>query len=123
MKAMTEYYDLRYEMTGAEGTKTAKRCRISGKGRVASCKDRCRELGYKVLSCKKLYPVCSWEENQHKLYNAHDRAVLADDWDAVERAEYAMSVFEANVIGGIVFATWEDRNKIMDYVWAYNARH
>lgn len=22
---------------------------------------------------KKLYPVCKWEDNQHKIYNAHDR--------------------------------------------------
>ena len=28
---------------------------------------------YRNKQGKKLYPVCSWEENQHKLYNAHDR--------------------------------------------------
>lgn len=77
---------------------------------------------------KKLYPVCSWEENQHKLYNAQDRIMNAiydgeTDWDAVERIDKAISAFEAHVIGGIVYATYEDSLLIKDYVWAYNARH
>lgn len=77
---------------------------------------------------KKLYPVCSWEQNQHKLYNAHDRVINAYtagevDYEVVEKVEKAMAIFEQHVIGGIVYATWEDRNLIMDYIWAYNARH
>lgn len=77
---------------------------------------------------KKLYPVCSWEQNQHKLYNAHDRVMVAYmdnevEYDVVEKVEEAMDAFERHVIGGIVYATWEDRNLIMDYIWAYNARH
>ena len=28
---------------------------------------------YKNSKGEKLYPVCSWEANQHKLFNAHDR--------------------------------------------------
>lgn len=76
---------------------------------------------------KKLYPVCSWERNQHKLYNAHDRAMLnlyeGGSYEEVERIERAMCAFDAHVIGGIVYATWEDSNIIKDYVWAYNARH
>ena len=77
---------------------------------------------------KKLYPVCSWEKNQHKLYNAHDRIMLAIydgelEWDAADRIEKAMGAFEANVIGGIVYATYEDSLLIKDYIWAYNARH
>ena len=77
---------------------------------------------------KKLYPVCSWEKNQHKLYNAHDRIMNAihegkADYDALDRIERAMSAFDAYVIDGIVYATWEDGRLIKDYVWAYNARH
>ena len=77
---------------------------------------------------KKLYPVCSWENNQHKLYNAQDRIMNAiydgkADWDAVERIEKAINAFENHVIDGIVYATYEDSLLIKDYVWAYNARH
>lgn len=77
---------------------------------------------------KKLYPVCSWEKNQHKLYNAHDRVMNAYtdnevEFDVVEKVEKAMWAFEAHVINGTVFATWEDRNLIMDYIFAYDARH
>lgn len=77
---------------------------------------------------KKLYPVCSWEKNQHKLYNAHDRIMNAiyegkADYDALDRIERAMSAFDAYVIDGIVYATYEDGKLIKDYVWAYDLRH
>lgn len=88
------------------------------------------------LDGKKLYPVCSWEKNQHKLYNANDRAQLAlydaqdaNDLDAmdkaydeIERVQNALDVFDRFVIEGIVYATWEDGLVIKDIVWAYNAR-
>lgn len=84
---------------------------------------------------KKLYPVCNWMQNQHKLYNAIDRINLAlyeDDLPAdeynkllekLERAEHALSVFNRTVVQGIVFATYEDSLIIKDIIWAYNARH
>ena len=77
---------------------------------------------------KKLYPVCSWEKNQHKLYNAHDRIMNAYtegeiEYEYVEKIEKAMSIFDSCVIDGIVYATWEDRNLMLDYIAAYNARH
>ena len=77
---------------------------------------------------KKLYPVCSWEKNQHKLYNAHDRIMNAiyegkADYDALDRIERAISAFDAYVIDGIVYATYEDGKLIKDYVWAYDLRH
>lgn len=76
---------------------------------------------------KKLYPVCSWENNQHKLYNAHDRIMNAiydgkADYDQLERIEKAMSAFDGCVINGMVYATYEDSILIKDYIWAYNAR-
>lgn len=76
---------------------------------------------------KKLYPVCNWENNQHKLYNAHDRIMNAiydgeADYDQLERIEKAMSAFDGCVINGMVYATYEDSILIKDYIWAYNAR-
>lgn len=83
---------------------------------------------YRNKEGKKLYPVCSWENNQHKLYNAHDRIMVAyydneADYEEVERVEEAMAAFDRYVINGIVYATWEEGQLIKDYVWAYNARH
>ncbi len=86
---------------------------------------------------KKLYPVCAWEPNQHKLYNAHDRtmnaiydAEEAGDYtaadklqEALERLETAMEAFNSCVIEGIVYATYENACIIKDYVAAYNIRH
>lgn len=83
---------------------------------------------YRLKSGEKIYPVCSWEENQHKLYNAHDRVMNAiyegrADYDDLARVERALNAYEAHVINGIVYATWADRNLIRDFVFAYNARH
>ena len=83
---------------------------------------------YRNEEGKKLYPVCSWEKNQHKLYNAHDRIMLAiydgkADWDDLDRIEKAMGAFEAHVIGGMVYATYEDSQLIKDYIGAYDIRH
>ena len=83
---------------------------------------------YRNKEGKKLYPICSWENNQHKLYNAHDRIMVAyydneADYEEVERVEEAMAAFDRYVINGIVYATWEEGQLIKDYVWAYNARH
>ena len=90
---------------------------------------------YKNKQGKKLYPVCKWEDNQHKLYNAHDR-IMNSIYDAEERGEdveplykalekleRAMEAFESHVIRGLVYATYEDSLLIKDYIWAYNARH
>lgn len=76
---------------------------------------------------RKLYPVCSWEDNQHKLYNAHDRIMNAiydgkADYDQLERIEKAIDAFNSYIINGMVYATYEDSVLIKDYVWAYNAR-
>lgn len=85
-----------------------------------------------------LYPVCSWERNQHKLYNAHDIIMIeiydAEDnklsseeidklWERKEEIEHAMNMFDSNVLNGVVYATYKDSLIIKDIVWAYNARH
>jgi hypothetical protein len=91
---------------------------------------------YRDKQGNKLYPVCSWERNQHKLYNALDRAHnhLSDTLesgsvkdidraeDEIERIEQALCAFERFVFDGIVYAKWEDACLIKDYVAAYDAR-
>lgn len=88
---------------------------------------------YRDQEGKKLYPVCGWEENQHKLYNAHDRilnricemqeAGQEPPYEEQEKVERAMQAFDSHVINGLVYATYEDACIIKDYVWAYDARH
>lgn len=83
---------------------------------------------YKTKDGKKLYPICSWERNQHKLYNAHDIAMInfydgKCGYSEVERTEKAIRAFDAHVHNGLVYATWEDGQLIKDYVWGYDARH
>jgi hypothetical protein len=92
---------------------------------------------YRDKQGNKLYPVCSWEKNQHKLYNALDRAhnrlydamdnndeelieIVEEDIENIEQALYA---FERFVVEGIVYAKWSDACLIKDYIAAYNARH
>lgn len=90
---------------------------------------------YRNKQGKKLYPVCSWEENQHKLYNAHDRIMnsiyevreaggdMEPLYEAQERVERALEAFDRYVINGLVYATYEESCLIKDYVAAYDARH
>lgn len=94
-------------------------------------------MTYKDKQGNKLYPVCSWEKNQHKLYNAHDRIFVAlcdardrqnieeieQMYDAKDRIERALDAFDRYVIDGIVYATYQEGLIIKDYIWAYDARH
>lgn len=85
---------------------------------------------YRNKQGQKLYPVCSWENNQHKLYNASDRARIrwfesysdeaADEVDEIDRL---IEIFDNNIINGLVYATYNDYLKIKDYIAAYDARH
>ena len=94
---------------------------------------------YKNSQGKKLYPVCSWSANQHKLYNAHDgimneiydmensdqmdSPMLGTLYERQELIEHLIMVFDQYVFGGIVYATWEDRNAMKDLIAAYDIRH
>ena len=75
---------------------------------------------------KKLYPVCSWEANQHKLYNAYDRACNnyydTGDFEEMEKLEHLISVFDSYVINGMVYAPYEEYKQIKDYIVAYDIR-
>ena len=84
---------------------------------------------------KKLYPVCEWEENQHKIYNAHDRIMiriyeaqeteredLEDLYKEQERIEKALEIIDRHIIDGLVYATYEDGLIVKDLILAYNIR-
>ena len=89
---------------------------------------------YKDENGRTLYPVCNWNNNQHKLYNAHDRIMIdiyeareagtdtQEIYDRQEEIEHLLDVFNAYVVGGIAYATYEDSVKIKDIVAAYDAR-
>ena len=86
---------------------------------------------------QKLYPICSWERNQHKIYNANDRAwnwvydaVKGGDNAEIERAyayrdliDKAMNIIDSIVICGIVYGTWSDYKLIKEEIVAYDLRH
>ena len=85
---------------------------------------------YRNREGKKLYPVCSWEQNQHKICNASDRAynrMVETGTENAEREFYRMEhleeAFEHYIIGGIVYATYEDSVQIKEIVAAYDLRH
>ena len=86
---------------------------------------------------QKMYPVCSWEKNQHKIYNAHERAwnrrhkafesgtqeEIEEAQKAYDYAMIAYDAFDACVRGGIVYATWSDGQVIKDLIAGYDFRH
>ena len=84
---------------------------------------------YKNKEGKKLYPVCSWEKNQHKLYNASDRARIRwfdtysdEASDEVDKIDRLIEIFDSQIVDGIVYATYQDRCDILDVINAYNCR-
>ena len=42
--------------------------------KAAKALQEVKERGYRLIKTVKLYPVASWERNQHVFYNAVDRA-------------------------------------------------
>ena len=85
---------------------------------------------YRNKNGEKLYPVCKWEPNQHKLYNAYDRALNRRDdenyseasCEWVEKVESALNAFDAHIVDGIVYATWKEGAVIKDLIAAYDIR-
>ena len=80
---------------------------------------------------KKLYPVCCWEHNQHKIYNAYDRAFISAEGDGysiqsleqLEKVERALEAFDKHVWQGVVYATYENGELIKELICAYDMRH
>ena len=86
-------------------------------------------MTYKDSAGNILYPVSSFEKNQHKLYNAYDRARIRVDeertdeaYECLERTEKALEAFNRYVFGNTVYATYEDGNLIRDFIGAYDLR-
>lgn len=70
-----------------------------------------------IIYGEKCYPTCNWENNQHKIYNALDRAYNAlDDVDMDEeyerydelveycsKVEILCSMFNNHIVGKMVY--------------------
>lgn len=80
---------------------------------------------------KKLYPVCSWYANQHKLYYFIDKISIQihenPDNDLLygkrENLENLLNVFNENVFNGVVYANYEKSVKIKELITAYDLHH
>ncbi len=79
---------------------------------------------------RKLYPVCSFQRNQHKLVNALDRARLREYDEGytdeiaseIENIEAALTAFNGHVVGDTVYATYTDSKTIKELIAAYDLR-
>lgn len=81
---------------------------------------------------KKLYPVCTWMKNQHKLYNYNDKMYIKmvesgysdEDVKAFEEAERLLDVFEGGLHrDGLVYAEYSDYKIIKDIIGYYDLTH
>lgn len=66
-----ERYEFRYEVPTASGGWSEKVIYNTSKEKVNANKAKCKELGYKFISAKKLYPF-STEKNQHNFELIHN---------------------------------------------------
>ncbi len=89
-------------------------------------------------SGEKLYPVCSWGKNQHKLHNAYVKS-QNNLWEAFENGTnedyekalkinkwitHLSEVFDYGIkIKGIVYATYREGQAIKDIIARYDATH
>ena len=89
------------------------------------------KITYRLNGKTKLYPICKWEDNQHKIYNAHDRAMnwlydsnFSDEAQAyLEKVEKMMEIINGVIINGMVYGTWEEYKLVKDCIVAYDVRH
>ena len=82
------------------------------------------------MSKVKLYPVCNWERNQHKIYNYNDKMYIKaheenteEAWSAFEESERLLEVFNGQVRNGLVYATYGDYCLIKDVLGYYDWTH
>lgn len=96
-----------------------------------------KERGYRLIKTVKLYPVASWERNQHVFYNAADRAQNslfdaresgigieeAEEW--LEKCNNALERFDYGPKDsmGVVYAEYEDYKSMKDIIGGYAVRH
>ena len=92
---------------------------------------------FRTNNGNKLYPVCNWERNQHKIYNYIDRCKIAEQeaflngsesevkeaYERSENAERLIEVFNGFVIDGVVYAEYNDYKAIKNVIAGYDYRH
>ena len=78
---------------------------------------------------QKLYPVCNWERNQHKLYDIRNIAKMTaeetnneTDHEELERIDKLIASFNECVVDGTSYMTWEDGLAVKDILTAYSVR-
>lgn len=67
-------------------------------------------------------PVADWNENQHKLHNAYDKAYLDDDFERMAEISELLLKFDSQIVGKTVYAVPEDREKMLGIIIAYDER-
>lgn len=79
---------------------------------------------------KKLCAVCRWESNQHKIYNAYNKARIK--WDDehsaealvnLEKIEKALEWFNNVKDDGLVYVPYEEYKLIKDIIGYYDMAH
>lgn len=88
---------------------------------------------YKNLRTKdgqKLYAVCRWESNQHKVYNAYDKATIkwydersVEALQNLEKIETALKWIDNVKDDGLVYAPYEEYKLIKDIIVYYDMTH
>ena len=73
---------------------------------------------------KKLYPVCNWNDNQHKLYYWYNEAYLQDDYEELNRMDELLNVFNAGVQkDGLVYVEGAFLQPIREAIVMYDLCH
>ena len=70
---------------------------------------------------EKLFPICIWANNVDLIYDIVDGTIKKfinrdRTWDDVKEAFDLLHVFNKHVIGGIVYATWEDGSLLKKHI-------
>ena len=78
---------------------------------------------------EKLYPVCNWENNQHKIGYWYTKASNdynmnpTDETEAVyDDARAMMEAFDSYVINGMVYATYSMYKRLKEAIVCYDLR-
>nr|DAM10910.1 MAG TPA: hypothetical protein [Caudoviricetes sp.] len=96
-----------------------------------------KERGYRLIKTVKLYPVASWERNQHVFYNAVDRAQnslfdarengvgIEEAEECLEKYNNALAKFDFGPKDsrGVVYAEYNDYKFMKDVIGGYAERH
>lgn len=122
------YYELRYQVPTANGDLREKVIRFHGDAKKAENLRKCRELGYTVAYCDKLYPF-SMLRNGHNIelaYNhqhtiCHEMEMGERPWDdkAFENLEDISEVYGHAIGNAIYWCNGKEYAKLRDWsAWA-----